>query len=47
MKRASAGGAAGAVDLAARADTVGPIEAPPSDLGGERLRRFLLKVTGS
>lgn len=39
MKRASSGGAAGAVDLAAGADTVDPIEAPPSDLGGERLTK--------
>lgn len=45
MKRASPGGAASAVDLAAGADIVDPIQAPPSDLGGERLRRFLLKVT--
>lgn len=46
MKRASPGGAASAVDLAAGADIVGPIEAPPSDLGGERPRRVLPKVTG-
>lgn len=39
MKRASSGGAASAVDLAAGADTVDPIEAPPSDLGGERLTK--------